>query len=336
MREERRRCAASSRSSHAAPTRSPDGTHGALDCRPIGLSSALGDGAYCGVRSIGVAFLVLSVAAMAQQPRPGTGWPQEAMTADEERDARSFADDFTARLKETRDVEALMTDVFIADFPRFYARLLDNRERSGMVVNLRAFHLFNLTADVQKRLGEKSLATMYARTATFWYLSLLRRFSELPLGQGPGPMPMTTFLPLDAGMVLRKDRALARVLDAPLTLMMSDSAAGRLRKLDIDDAGQARRTIDALDRFADLMRRSIAKAEESPHYAEFRTMIAEQIEQARGRVSLASRATICPANCLGFPDGTRFFEVLALPFWHLHLVRTPSGLKLVIADLPMD
>jgi hypothetical protein len=162
-------------------------------------------------------------------PRPsvpvGDRWRAEPMTTDEARDAFSFAGRFTARMQQTRDIAALLDELFVEGFPDHLADVLAADTTAGVIVNSRGFGLFRIPLGVQRQLGRDRLLQSFVQTANFWYLTFLHSLSTTPGpgGPAPGAVSLQDILPPDATQVLAANDSLRMLLDKPFRLITTDS-----------------------------------------------------------------------------------------------------------------
>ena len=250
------------------------------------------------------------------------------LTDDEHREAAAFADAFARRLRATPDVAAL-DDLFVADFgPRIRDHLDGSTPDASMQ---RAFWIVTPAPAAVAQLTDDQALRAFTATANFWTQVWIRRFSEMPFGSGPGFDPLRTLLPPEVTAIVsadpllrdRPDRSLAQLLMTRETRPTADTAPRLMAAADtLDRAARALRAVN-----------DAARAQESQHYRNFERTLAEQITRVRGRATPLARALTCNVDCGVLEPGTRIVEIMALPFLHLHLIRTAAGLRIHAIDV---
>ena len=264
--------------------------------------------------------------AMSVAPPPGAG--ASALSDDEYREAAAFAAEFSSRLRATPDVAAL-GDLFVANFGRRVRDHLDGSTPDASM--LRAFWLVTPTPEALAQLTDDQALRVFTATANFWSQVWIRRFSEAAFGTGPGLDPLRTLLPRDVTEILTGDPVLRDRPDRSLAQLLMP----RETRPTVDVAAHYMAAAATLDRAATALRavNDAARAQESRHYRDFERTLTEQITTVRGRATPLARALTCQIDCGVLPPGTRIIEIMALPFLHLHLIRTAAGLRIHAIDL---
>lgn len=265
----------------------------------------------------------------------GAQWAQEALTQEEAAAARSFAEQFTRRMTAARDAMPLIPDFFVPEVCDDAVQLRTVKQTDVIVNRVGFFLFFPADALIRQPMSRADACGLFIQTLNFWYLATLEIFSRSPDAFNGS---LAGALPPDVVMVLQADPDLGGLLNSRLATLVSDVPASRSGKRTIESLADVRRAVGTLERAAAALRRAVSDplAEERPAYKAFVTQYGETLVKVGGGPSLLARATLCGARCGRLPAGTRFLEIVALPFLHLHLVRHDGALKIAYVDLPTD
>lgn len=275
--------------------------------------------------------ILLSLPAAGQDGAP-SNFKVEALTADELSRGRAFGVEFVRQLAMRRDAAPLVPDWFVRDFPAALADVLTATERSS--IDHRSMLLFLLAPDFARSLEPDTLVDYYIAHLNFWYLANLRNVSRLSPAELRGVNTFDGALPVSVSQRLYENEQFKALLALPLGEVMTGDAGGR--KLEIDSMEALQRGLDSLRAAAELLRGNVARppAEASATYREIsRAFDAAAAMAAPG--SMLGRATVCLAECAGYPAGTRVLEVSVLPSLHLHLIDRNRALRVLFVDLPV-
>ena len=253
------------------------------------------------------------------------------MTPQEADAAFAFTAKLTAQLQRSRDITPSIRELFIPDF----ADRLRDMHTKGPAVSNRGFYLFFISPELVPQLSRGDLEKHFAETVNFWYLTMLRSFSMTAGVDGRATFEQA--LHPDVAAVFRQDPTLAGLLDKPNAAITTDTPLASSGKVMVRDAGELKKALAALERAASVIRTQITNppVEATEQYRRFSKEFERAIQGNRGTLSLGARAMTCDASC-GPLAGTRVFEVVSLPFLHLHLATVKDQLKITFIDLPTD
>lgn len=261
---------------------------------------------------------------------------EEALTPEEEVAGFAFGATLTKRLRETRDVAPLISELFVSNFEDHLADQLTSRT-GGNIVNVKGFYLFFIDPELIPLLKPGELQDYFVQTANFWYLAMLHSLSTLPSSLlNSGRTRFDEILFPEVVTLFRQDPSLAALLEKGQAAIVSDVSLAASGKIVIKDADQFRRATSTLRRAAEEMRGRVTNAEQTEQYRELSQQFDLGSQNNKGQISLLARATLCGNPCGRLPSGTRFIEVISMPYLHLHLAPVNAQLRIFAADLPTD
>lgn len=291
---------------------------------------------------------------------------QERLTPEEEREARSLAEEFFKRLEQEQDVTPLVKELHVSDF----AARMQQDDMGGL------FPLA-VTPEVAAGATPDEILRLYAASINVMYLSL-RLYIAACLKQRLKPrdekasakeeLTIEEIIPHTVIKLIQSDPVLARLLAKEL----KEEAARNAPTQETDENNQATESTDAAAQngepqsFEDLvpfktierMRHYLSMMEQgldlirehlktlppelTPSVKDF--YLREQMKDASGKEAekqvLPKFVTgidtqILDSDYMGYAKGTRFICVQALI--HIDMTRTPDGtLKIVKVNLPVN
>ena len=272
----------------------------------------------------------------ARDPGAKTQWSEEALTAAEWQQARRFIERFSERLAETDDLVPLVDEFFVSDFGGHLRYLVPDATIDHIVVN-EQFYVFGVTPELVAEALDEDLEAYFVQTANFWYLIARRLYGSYPMQEMPRDLVLPDLVGREAMDILGADPLLRLTLDSPGWSRPGRPFSAGSGGVLIDDIASFRTTTVALGEAVAQMRSRQAVAGEAVLYAAYVEEMGAILEQASSRgESLAGRATVCGSECGLLPAPTRFIEVFAFPFLHLHLVEQDGELRIFYIDLPLD
>lgn len=261
------------------------------------------------------------------------------ITAEEEREAREFAERFVRRMRETRDLTPLVGEMFVPDYA---ARL--RQEASHMPLALLS------RSAVEQASGEELVRYQLAVSNSIYLASLLSQaYKTSPAAKDDdqewGAAYYKRMLPPDIIELCRNDPILKALLedDSPESAEEKGSAAPSPENsgvIDHDDepilsVEQLRGFTSTLEQAITLARRHLDAWPSKPAFADRRRGAGEEGDRAAGAETLRPRAWTLNREFFGYPAGTRNFCVNASIF-HLDLIRVDGKLRVLALSFEMD
>ncbi len=215
--------------------------------------------------------------------------------------APKFALSFSKDLEQAKDFKPIIKKFFAPDYLDGY---LHDKDTNWFL---------NLSRDTAARVSRAELQRFYVDLLNAGYLSCLYLISQYP-SDSDEPIPDEQLIPRDLAQLIKNHpytatyRLEAGNLDYP----------GR----NIDSVERLRSYTDLLERIGALMRKHV-KSVGAEHSREYQSMLEDwDLYQPKER--------ICSTDCMGFPKGTRLFEV-NVPVFRLQLAEIRGQLKVVSA-----
>lgn len=215
--------------------------------------------------------------------------------------ARKFALAFTSDLNQTKDFKPIIGRFFASNYLDGYLRD-ENTNR-----------FLNLNRETAVRVSRTELQRFYVALLNAAYLSSLYLISEVPTDSAE-PIVYERLLPSDVSLL---------IMNHPYTrtYQSKDGSYDYLAE-NVDSVKRLRSYTDLLEHIGRSMRRHVirVRAERSKGYKELR---------AEGDF-YEPRVWSCRSDCLGFPKGTKLYEV-KVPVFQLQLAEVEGRLKIVSA-----
>jgi hypothetical protein len=245
-----------------------------------------------------------------------------AVTKEEEREARAVAAAFTDRLIETHDFAPVVQELYVGDFMPRFLKSLDAGDKTFMLDVVPAL---SFKSSLAARTDSEYWPRLYIAANNimhFGFLSLLSKKTLKELGDPDkfDERDMLDVFPPEA----------VRVLDANPTL--TNFLKMKVAPVDIATLDDLRQVTTALEEVVRLTRAHLdERLAKGPRLAQNLQMM--KAAAARTEVSLL------PPNddSMGYPKGTRFFEVFApIVAYDLILVKEGGSMKVVRAIMADD
>jgi hypothetical protein len=212
-----------------------------------------------------------------------------------------FAVAFTNDLNQKKDFKPVIGKFFAPDYLDGYLR----DEKTNW------FH--NLTRETAAQVSRTELERFYVALLNAGYLSSLYLISEVPSDSGE-PVSYDRLLPADVNRLITTH---------PYTRAYQ-SKVGSYDYLaeNVDSVHRLRSYTDLLEHIGALMRKHVirVRAERSGEYEELLTQT----------YNYQPKVWSCRSDCLGFPKGTKLYEV-KVPVFQLQLTEIGGRLKIVSA-----
>ena len=215
--------------------------------------------------------------------------------------ATKFALAFTSELNQTKDFKPVIGKFFAPDYLNRYLR------------DEKANWFQNLNRETAARVNRSELERFYVALLNAGYLSSLYLISKVP-SDSPEPVFHEKLLPSDVRQL---------ITNHPYTRAYQSKEGSYDYLADnVDSVQRLRSYTNLLEHVSALMRKHVrrVRAERSNAYQELRA----------DRDFYQPRVWSCQSDCLGYPKGTKLYEV-KVPVFQLQLAEIEGRLKIVSA-----
>ena len=253
---------------------------------------------------------------------------QDALSADEKREALQLSTTFTKRLSESEDLALVMNELFLPDSVERYLKTERKRASAGKDSKIFLAPGLFINAGLLDNAQPEDWRRFYIAANNFMLLGLVNALRHQGDFEDFTPTDMYSrevielldTNPLLSNFILKKGpmrefKSVEEMRSATATL---EQAVGLMRKA---SSGQAR---DDLDKA--VVQMVLRKAAPS------RQMTEEDLEKARAEV-IKPQLEAGDDAILGFPKGTRLISVYAFPVYELVMVKVNGKLRIAWAYL---
>lgn len=260
--------------------------------------------------------LIIAVAMLAGAPAFTIAMQgEDHISKTEEQETLRIAQLFLQRFEQTRDINPILDEMFVADFSD---RLLTEPGELS--------YIFDIEPELAPKIKPAEFRRFYAAMLNEVYLGGLYILSKYP-PESFESLNEKEVWPPDIWKLLVSNSYLAHIFN-------EEAEETTASERTISNLEQLRSITDTVEKVNALMRKYVdrSRAGQTRHYRENLMDLKQRFEGCWMKPGV----WICDRNCFGFPKGTRLFYICVPPLIHLILARVDGEMKIVAAMIIGD